>query len=261
MHEPFLGMPAVGECPIYIFPMFLWAFICSAGLAVLLCMVDRRQSPLKSRTTLGWLAAIFVIALTSQTAFRVIPPRYPVLGFLFVIIGSLLAAYAAVRLSGNWTRTRFVGASVIILAELLVVYGMGNGAVWLQDRIHVVTCENRLKVINAAIGEYRAAHDGSFPPSAGWPNSIKQYIGRRQHVPGRMSADRWLICGSSVKATTHPVPHESTYAYHKPPAHSPGDFPMVTCDHPAGIVLPAQRIVLQENGKVRCNRIGTPGKQ
>jgi hypothetical protein len=250
MYEPFLGIPAVGECPIYIAPMLLWAFIWGVCLAVPLSWSDGRLRPFRSRSTLAWFAAISVIALMSHTAFRVIPPRYPALGFLLVTAGSLLAAYVGVRVSGNWSRPKFVAASAIILIELLVVYGIGNRAVWAYDQDKVTHCEVNLKMMYHAIDKYHAERNSSYPPEKGWQDSLRPYaqgmycsISRcRAYWVSPKVAEDWRRSGRAPLFT---------YIYHAPTAHCADNFAMVTCDHPAGQVLPAQRIILQANGTIR----------
>jgi hypothetical protein len=257
MYEPFLGIPAVGECPIYIFPALLWAFICSAWLAIQLSGALGPDRPLKHRAAAAWVASILLLSLASHVAFRM-PPRYPILGWILIIVGAVLAAYVGVRVSGVQTRERFAGASAVILAELVVVFLMGHGAQARYEQISAMRCVQNLKMIGSAMGEYRDRHSGGFAPSKGWQQSITPYLPKYPHVVVR-PFECCFVDGVAYLRHQAFNGQRPEYVYHRPSGPAvPGSFALVTCDHPAGVFHDPERIILQANGQVRCDRVIHP---
>lgn len=252
-----LGVPIAGECPIYLFPVWLWDAAWLIGLCVY--FVNQRD---RSRWGLpgalaAWALTSAIIGLTSNVVFRCFPPMNTGLALAGLLMGSIMAGVAGSALTWASIRYRAVGPLFAVsLAFLLPIYLVGQSARVSEDRLQTTVCINHLSMIYAALDAYRDDH-GDYPPEDKWQDVVRSWCkdAKSNHIAGIHGMI--LGCPVTIQSEDYDLrtgavkPGKVSYRYHRPKPDSPPDTILVYCDHPSTRILPAERVWVTVEGNIR----------
>lgn len=244
-YEPLFGVPAYGDMPIYLAPLFLLELLWVVGIGAYFVTHRRREQRGLGRAIAGWGTLVILTALSSHAAFRPVPPRLIYPAVALILLGSVTAPAAGTLVGGFFRKRDSVALSIVTLSALLIIYGTGRGAGMSYEGALRGQCAGNLRLMHNALERYQAEH-GDYPKQTHWMIAIKPYV-KGGRVPICRSAVVALPTRAGVKWRI-PV---QIYHYHYVSWREAEDEDiLVTCYHAPGNYLGAETLGITVAGRI-----------